>query len=333
MRTVAFCENHPKRQTLLRQRWPGVPVYGDVREFHPPTTDVVCGGFPCQDLSRAGRRAGINGERSGLWREFVRVVAESGSPWVVMENIHQGWREWVPVLRGALHELGYASVPLQMRAVDFGLPHRRSRVFLVAHADREHLQQQRGRSRGPSRESSLLLRRLGEAWRAARPSSRITFPRVDRAGDGLSFELDLIRRIEDETSNDPQKVSEAQGSIRAILRYVWEHQETATASPQLYRRGLLDCVPGMPHQNPHGGWLLGKRIKEDQGLRDLWQAFCDAPQHKEQDMQPRLLERAREKKRPETLGTREDRNSALGNAIVPYCAELIGRAIMTLEDA
>jgi DNA (cytosine-5)-methyltransferase 1 len=194
MRTVAFCEQLSSRQRLLSRRWPGVPIYPDVRELAGfwIWPDLVCGGFPCQDLSRAGRRAGLNGSRSGLWREFVRVVSESEPSWVVMENIHQGWREWVPVVRQALHELRYASVPLQMRAVDFGLPHRRSRVFVVAHAGREHLQQQRGWSRGPSRESALLLAQLGEAWRASRPSKGIAFPRVGRAGDGLPDRLDRL---------------------------------------------------------------------------------------------------------------------------------------------
>lgn len=188
MRTIAFCENNPRRRELLAQRWPGVPIHTDVRELADVPADVVCGGFPCQDVSRAGRRAGLNGERSGLWRELIRLIA--GAEWGIVENIHQGWREWVPVVRSALHELGYASVPLQMRAVDFGLPHRRSRVFVVAHAGRQHLQQQRGGRRGPSRESALLLGQLGATWRVAGPSQGIAFPRVDRAGDGIPDRVD-----------------------------------------------------------------------------------------------------------------------------------------------
>jgi DNA (cytosine-5)-methyltransferase 1 len=193
MRTVAFCEIDPYCRAVLRKHWPGVPVHDDIRTLRGIPSELVCGGFPCQDTSRAGRRAGIEGERSGLWRHQIRVLEESEAPWFVAENPHQAWRTWVPVLRGALHELGYASVPLRMRAREVGLCHRRARVLLVAHANRQHLQQQRGRRGGPCREDSLLLARLGESWRAHRAPAGVAFPAVDRAGDGLPDRVDRNR--------------------------------------------------------------------------------------------------------------------------------------------
>jgi len=142
MRTTAFCEADPFARAVLARHWPGVPIYGDVRTLTAarlradgvPRPDLLCGGFPCQDISLAGRAAGIEGPRSGLWSHMARLVRECRPRWVVAEN--------VPGLRGrgadrVLSELeaaGYACWPLVVGAVHAGAPHRRSRVWLVAQA-------------------------------------------------------------------------------------------------------------------------------------------------------------------------------------------------------
>ena len=140
MRTTAFCESDPFARSVLRRHWPGVPVYDDIRTLTAarlrddgvPPPWLVCGGFPCQDVSLAGRGAGIEGARTGLWSHMARLVAECRPRWVVAEN--------VPGLRGrgadrVLHDLesaGYAYWPLVVGAVHAGAPHRRARVWLVA---------------------------------------------------------------------------------------------------------------------------------------------------------------------------------------------------------
>jgi len=142
MRTVAFCEAEPFARSVLARHWPGVPIYPDIRtlsasrlrEDGVPRPDLLCGGFPCQDTSLAGRGAGLSGARSGLWSHMARLVRECRPDWVVAEN--------VPGLRGrgadrVLSELeaaGYACWPLVVGAVHAGAPHRRSRVWLVAQA-------------------------------------------------------------------------------------------------------------------------------------------------------------------------------------------------------
>src|SRR3954470_19482651 len=76
MRTVAFCEIDPFCRTVLAKHWPAVPIFPDVTQLRGAdvgAVDVICGGFPCQDISVAGRRAGIEGERSGLWSEYARI--------------------------------------------------------------------------------------------------------------------------------------------------------------------------------------------------------------------------------------------------------------------
>jgi len=116
-----------------------LPVrHADVRavgRHNLATVDLVCGGFPCQDLSVAGNRAGLAGERSGLWHEFHRILAELRPRWVVVENVpgllsSDGGRDMGVVLRG-LAELGYGWAYRVLDAQYFGVAQRRRRVFIV----------------------------------------------------------------------------------------------------------------------------------------------------------------------------------------------------------
>lgn len=100
---------------------------------------VFVGGFPCQDLSVAGKQAGRKGARSGLYRQYLAVISAERPAWIVTENVGHTWRKWVPHLRRSLHRLGYASLPLRVLASDLGAHHARARIFLVAHADGELL--------------------------------------------------------------------------------------------------------------------------------------------------------------------------------------------------
>lgn len=134
--TVAFCEIEPFPREVLAVHWPEVPCFTDVRELKlsPGDADMIVGGFPCQDISVAGKGAGIEGERSGLWRELYRIVCECRPRWVLVEN--------VPALRtrGAdrvltdMEEAGYTCWPLVVGAWAVGAPHRRERVWIVARA-------------------------------------------------------------------------------------------------------------------------------------------------------------------------------------------------------
>ena len=93
MQTVAFCEIEPYCRAVLRKHWPNVPCYEDVRNLTADrlradgiSIDVICGGFPCQDISTAGKGAGLAGERSGLFYEIARLVGELGPRYVILEN-------------------------------------------------------------------------------------------------------------------------------------------------------------------------------------------------------------------------------------------------------
>ena len=136
---VAHCEIDPKAQSVLRRHWPDVPVINDVREVTADVGDVdlVHGGFPCQDISVAGSRAGLAGDRSGLWWEFYRILGELRPRWCVIENVagllsSNGGRDLGAIL-GALGDLGYGYAYRVLDARHFGVPQRRRRVFIVGH--------------------------------------------------------------------------------------------------------------------------------------------------------------------------------------------------------
>lgn len=126
-------EIDPFARKVLEKHWPGVPKHDDVRTFKPTLVDVVCGGFPCQDISNAGKRAGIDGNRSGLWSEYIRIVREVRPRFVVVENVGALLVRGIGRVLGDLAESGYDAEWDVLRASRFGAAHRRERVFIVAY--------------------------------------------------------------------------------------------------------------------------------------------------------------------------------------------------------
>jgi DNA (cytosine-5)-methyltransferase 1 len=130
-------ERDPFCRSVLARHWPGVDRYADVREVVGAAVlvpDCLVGGFPCQDVSSAGNRAGLAGRRSGLWSQFARLAGELRPAWIVVENVASGAGLWVDQVCSDLEGLGYASLPVPLSARGVGLPHRRSRIFIVSHA-------------------------------------------------------------------------------------------------------------------------------------------------------------------------------------------------------
>lgn len=197
-----FCESDPWRREILARHWPGVPVYEDVvrvREsaersaadrLRPPVDDgrgetgtglpddpdLLCGGFPCQDVSVAGRRAGLAGERSGLFFEFARIVDAVRPRWLLVENVpgllsSNDGRDFGVVL-GTLADLGYGVGYRVLDSRFFGVPQRRRRVYVVGTvAD--------GDPRGAAERAGQVLA-VGSRCRRHPPSG--TAPEQDVAG-------------------------------------------------------------------------------------------------------------------------------------------------------
>jgi len=130
MRTQAFCEADPFARRVLARHWPGVPIYDDVRTLsavrlradgvQPP--HLLCGGFPCQDISLAGRAVGIEGPRSGLWTHMARLVRECRPHWVVVENVPGLRSRGADRVLSDLEAAGYTCWPLVVGAVHAAAP-------------------------------------------------------------------------------------------------------------------------------------------------------------------------------------------------------------------
>ncbi|ACI12681.1 hypothetical protein RAMSEY_69 [Mycobacterium phage Ramsey] len=194
-RTVWHCELNPDASKVLAHRWPGVPNLGDITAVDWSTVepvDILAGGFPCQDVSAAGRRAGIaEGTRSGLWTLFAEVINQLRPGVVVIENVRGllsakanramesaettvGDGADGPVLRalgavlGDLADIGYDAQWVTVAAADVGAPHRRERVFILAtpadtrHRGESEWPRAQGREEGQRASVGDVARRCGD---------------------------------------------------------------------------------------------------------------------------------------------------------------------------
>jgi DNA (cytosine-5)-methyltransferase 1 len=139
--TVAFCEIEPFPRRVLAKHWPGVPIYEDVRKLRGSdigAVDVICGGYPCQPFSTAGKRLGADDDRH-LWPEFMRLVDELRPAWVIGENVAGHISMGLDDVLSDLEGSGYACRSFVVPACAVDAQHRRDRVWTVAHASQAGL--------------------------------------------------------------------------------------------------------------------------------------------------------------------------------------------------
>jgi len=137
--TVQFVEREPFCQNILSRHWPDVPIHDDITTFNPKphSADVVCGGFPCQDISTAGKQAGIKqGTRSGLFYELIRVVCLVRPQYVILENVSAILANGLDTVLAELAEAGFDAEWACIPASAVGACHQRDRWWLVAYSNR-----------------------------------------------------------------------------------------------------------------------------------------------------------------------------------------------------
>lgn len=209
MRTVAFCECNRFCRSVLAHHWPDVPIYSDVRKLSAARlvgdgirADVICGGFPCQDLSIAGRGAGLSGERSGLFFEFARIVREVRPAYAIVENVTGLLGRGLGNVLGELAAIGYDAEWHCIPACAVGADHERDRVWIisypqhVAHADKPRLERWlRAELRECSRQLSLRSRGSSDARAESIAGTWFTQPAVRRVADGIPARVDRLRAL------------------------------------------------------------------------------------------------------------------------------------------
>jgi DNA (cytosine-5)-methyltransferase 1 len=206
-------EIDPFCRKVLEKHWPNVKRYGDIRRLrYPVPVDVLCGGFPCQDISSAGKKVGIVGKRSGLWSEFARLIRATRPRYVVVENVAalNSPVGGLGRVLGDLAALGYDAEWESLPAALFGAPHLRARTFVVGYADQDRQSDGTVDDEAPrlpplvaNAEHALReeQRALGRAWRSGQSipwdanggcSDPALAVRVD---DGLSDRMDRLRGL------------------------------------------------------------------------------------------------------------------------------------------
>jgi DNA (cytosine-5)-methyltransferase 1 len=177
MQTVAFAESDAYKRRVLERHWPDVPIFHDVRDVRDVACDVVCGGFPCQDISVVGRRAGLAGEHSGLWSEFARIVRDLRPRYVILENSPSLCVRGMGRILSDLADAGYDAEWEGIPAAALGAVHLRARQWVLAYPS----------SLGDRLQEDTVLsgwdRFIDRSWWSGEPG----IPRVD---DGVPNRVD-----------------------------------------------------------------------------------------------------------------------------------------------
>lgn len=189
MTTEAFCEIDPYCRKVLARHWPEVKRHNDVKQLdgsqYAGTIDVICGGYPCQPFSAAGKQLGEKDPRH-LWPEMRRIIREARPRWVIAENVRGHVRLGFDTVAAQLEDDGFTVWPFIVPACAVGAPHRRDRLWIIAHAERN--QQPRQESCG------------GEAGRMGREQQSLPWDRDWQGAlrefrgmdDGLSYRVDRV---------------------------------------------------------------------------------------------------------------------------------------------
>lgn len=230
--TAAFCEINPFCQAVLRKHWPDVPIFADVRALSAEslaaagigTIDVICGGYPCQPFSAAGKRRGKADDRH-LWPEMFRLICELRPDWVIGENVAGHITMGLDDVLFDLENAGYSARAFVIPACAVNAPHKRDRVWVVANAvggrrskqaEREMEQSRRAKAecsgqtvahtecfRWPQVEQPVAFRPSSEeAASTAKHRSRaggwkrwLVEPRVGRVADGVPNRVDRTQSL------------------------------------------------------------------------------------------------------------------------------------------
>jgi DNA (cytosine-5)-methyltransferase 1 len=371
MRCIWQSEIDPYASAVLRKHWPEVPNHGDIRNVRAGVVerpDVICGGFPCQDISNAGKRAGIDGERSGLWSEYARVIGELRPRYVIVENVAALLGRGLERVLGDLAALGFDAEWHCIPASAVGAPHRRDRrldcgprhrrgVVGADVADAERQRQQGPRQPFHAGDSAArLTRQAVDAFNGCGRDQWRTEPDVGRGFDGLPVWLD--RYVGRGMSH-----AESRRAVEA-LRELWTVdvsralRRAAGGLERLEQAQVLFSFLREYENGTHEARLLveGAQASEAflRSLRDRAAARGASrrpgpakqrgSEHPDA-VQPvsRLLARDSEAtwagggwedatpRVAQGVADRVARLRCLGNAIVPQVAEVIGRAVMESE--
>lgn len=308
---------------VLEKHWPEVHREKDIREcgkHNLESVDVIAGGFPCQDISYAGRGAGLDGERSGLFFEAVRVVRELQPRYVVLENVAALLTRGLDRVLGTLAEIGYDAEWHCIPAAAVGAPHIRDRVFVLAYAESER---HRG-WREPRNVCEAECRSNDELLREPSCSSQRT-SNVSNANSGRFKECQKCDG-ESESWKQTQQRNYAVRLCNDVAYSNMQHGERWIQSRQSEREERKAWTePGGSGSDVADAYSSGfKNAGECEEVSKCgWQRTFGSSSW--WDAEPDVGRVAN------GVPNRVDRLRGLGNAVVPQVSEWIGRRLMQFE--
>jgi DNA (cytosine-5)-methyltransferase 1 len=307
MRTVAFCEIDPYPRAVLAKHWPEVPCAGDItaREFVPGEADVICGGFPCQDISTAGNGAGLAGERSGLWRELLRAIRVVRPRYAIVENVAALLSRGMGTVLGDMAEIGYDAEWHCIPASAVGAPHRRDRIWIIADPGS---QQHQGHRTPLSGEIAKELSRTT----ADADSEQLWEQPIIELGCGSSPIVNTDGAEGSLAYADDQWKLQPQGSECHERGWAGNGGEDVANAERFRRDEMVKSVPlGAAGEGPAD-------TSQHPSFPGEWSWWATEPD----------VGRV-----AHGIPARVDRLKGLGNAVVPQIPEAIGRAIMRVSDS
>lgn len=325
METVAFCEIDPLCQAILKKHWPDIPIYPDITKLtgaeiyaNHGRIDCIAGGFPCQSVSVAGRKDGFaNKEKSGLWYEYRRLIAEVRPRWIIIENVRNLLNIGFAEVLQDLSDLGLDAEWEVISASSVGAPHLRERLWIVAYPHGDGLRDRREWGPEGKTEASPLPPDDGPEKCLAN---------TDNSGCGKQRGALTI-------PTKPLSPSQCGGVSQLADANLLGRQESC--EPQPLRPGQTTpisapkCCGGGAIPNTHlpGLWEAFATPEE----KSQWWAEATASFRNRWEIEPPVC-RVANGLPPGLDKLRRERIRALGNSLVPQIAELIGRQIIKTTE-
>ena len=195
-------------QRLYKLRFPDSIQLGDITKIDTKDLKrygnkwIITGGFPCQDISIAGKGAGITGNRSGLWFDYRRIIRDLLPDFAIMENVSALSFRGFDIVLGSLSQIGYNAEWQDIRAADMGAPHKRERIWLVAYpetgkiSDTQKIGIQRGRTAGQQITETHEKEGLFMRGNSGQRKNHWTIePELDRLADGIPHRMDRLKGL------------------------------------------------------------------------------------------------------------------------------------------
>lgn len=293
--TVAFCDSDKKTHLVLKKHWPNVPIFDDVSTLKGKdlgTVEIITGGFPCQDLSVAGKGAGLAGARSGLWWQFHRLIEETQPKYVIAENVAVLRSRGLDQVLRSLHQIGYDAEWHCIPASAVGAPHQRDRIWIVAYPNGDD--RRSGSSAEPhQRQAWMESRRSGERFSERETEQTLAYSEsVFSDGGNYNAGISMESKTQSESRNSSREKSVAYSGGEGLEGF-----------------GIRTIGTEQKESLPTRSGCIVRAINKS----DFW------------EVEPQLGRVA------DGIPNRVDRLKQLGNSLVPQIPELIGYAILKNE--